>query len=105
MKPSNFHPRPSRMACAATAFLALVGAVILPAQSDIDITGYWAFHVKDGGVPGRLPENGRSSAEDRPPDRLQPLPVRLARRLEVGRRKAKKSVSPGNGFWGLRDAA
>lgn len=37
------------MAC-ATVFLALIGAVILLAQSDFDMTGYWAFHVKDGGV-------------------------------------------------------
>jgi alpha-galactosidase len=37
------------MACAAV-FLASISALILFAQSNVDMTGYWAFHVKDGGV-------------------------------------------------------
>jgi len=47
MKISPVHPR--RWAVAATpVLLVLVGALVSSAQ--IDLTGYWAFRVKDGGV-------------------------------------------------------
>jgi alpha-galactosidase len=43
MRPSPFHPR--RWAVAAALTLAA-----LAASAQIDLTGYWAFRVKDGGV-------------------------------------------------------
>jgi hypothetical protein len=47
MKTSPFHPR--RWAVAMTpVLLLLLGALVSSAQ--IDLTGYWAFRVKDGGV-------------------------------------------------------
>ena len=40
-----------------------------------------------------LSDHGRRAARDRPADRLQPLPVRPARRLEVGRRRRRQLVA------------
>ena len=69
MKPSTGHRRPPRIALAA-AFLALIGALLLVAQSDIDMTGYRAFHVKDGGVNYfQFQQTGTSITTVAPPDR------------------------------------
>jgi hypothetical protein len=39
----------------------LAGALLLPAQ--VDLSGYWAFHVKDGGVNYfQLQQNGEELA-------------------------------------------
>jgi len=47
MRTPAFHPR-RWVVAAASVLLLLLGALVLSAQ--IDMTGYWAFRVKDGGV-------------------------------------------------------
>ena len=47
MKISPVHPR-HWVVAATPVLLVLVGALVSSAQ--IDLTGYWAFRVKDGGV-------------------------------------------------------
>jgi alpha-galactosidase len=49
MKSSSGHRRRLLIA-GATVGLALAGGWGLIAQAQIDLTGYWAFHVNDGGV-------------------------------------------------------
>jgi alpha-galactosidase len=49
MRNLRFPPRRSTVAL-TPVLLLLVGTLFLLAQSRIDMTGYWAFHVKDGGV-------------------------------------------------------
>ena len=45
------------------------------------------------GNAGRLPEDGRRAAQGRASDRLQPVPVRLRRRVEVGRGSGRQPVA------------
>ena len=49
MKNSRFSQR-RWTARSTSALVVLAAALVLLAQSKIDMTGYWAFHVKDGGV-------------------------------------------------------
>src|ERR1017187_3628980 len=92
MKPSTGHRRPPRIALAA-AFLALIGALLLVAQSDIDMTGYRAFHVKDGGI-GR---GGRDLAGTLQAAKLHlaPIPAPTAGRGSAPGRRAR-------GIWILK---